>query len=149
MVDEFDNVAIIKRLKEACEANSDKELSKLLGATPSKVSSWKTIKSPPYAACFWVAQEYGVSMQWLLLGKGDKQENTLTDPLQIVEKARFTEVFVQVIRHAEQIQALDVAKDVHDSELKRFGLTLYNLLYQEETDTLFPLADKRRNIDRK
>lgn len=149
MVDEFDNVAIIRRLKEACKANSDKELSELLGATPSKVSSWKTIKSPPYAACFWVAQEYCVSMQWLLLGKGNKQENVSSEPLQVIEKSRFTEAFVQVIRHAEQIQALDIANDVHDSELKRFGLTLYNLLYQNDSDIPSPLTDRRRNTDNK
>ena len=88
-------------------------------------------------------------MQWLLLGKGNKQENVSPDPLQVVEKARFTEAFVQVIRHAEQIQALDVANDVHDSELKRFGLTLYNLLYQNDCEILSPLTDKKRNNDDK
>lgn len=143
---EFDNVAIIERLKQACGVTSNKALGDLIGAAPNKISSWKTTLSPPYDACFWVSENFPVSMHWLLLGGSDKQKNmSVTQP----NEAQFTKAFAQVVRHAEQVQVLTIADDVLDPELRRQGLLLYKMLYQANANTSILLPEKRQKNDKK
>lgn len=72
--------AILHRMKDLTGARTDAELSKALGISPQTLSSWKIRESIPYALCMELAQEQGVSLDWLLLGDG-QQNRTSTASL--------------------------------------------------------------------
>lgn len=61
---------VVDRLRSALGLASDGALARHLGASRMTVSSWRTRDSRPYAACVAVAEETGVSLDWLLLGTG-------------------------------------------------------------------------------
>lgn len=85
-------------------------------------------------------------MSWLLLGEAEPEENSAAAP---PTQARFTDVFSQVLRHAEQVQALTISGDVYNPELKRFGILMYNVLYREDYDASILLDGKSPHTDPK
>ena len=60
---------IITRLKDRLDVESDAKLAELLGVPPSTLANWRRRRSLPYAVCVRVAQERGISLDWLILGK--------------------------------------------------------------------------------
>ncbi len=63
---------LILRLRELTNTSSDAELSRELGLTDrSVVSNWKRRGTVPLSECLRVAAEHGVSLDWLLLGRGE------------------------------------------------------------------------------
>lgn len=72
---------IIARLKQITATSTDSGLSVQLGVSPQTLSSWKGRKRMPYSICIEVAEQHGVSLDWLLTGAGpmqrsaDKQES--------------------------------------------------------------------------
>lgn len=66
----FSCEAVLSRLKAAYGVKSDVELAKRLGKTPQTVSTWKARDSVPYSICVQMAGEEGLSLDWLLTGKG-------------------------------------------------------------------------------
>lgn len=67
----IDVEAVINRLKQVLDARSDTALAKALGTTPQTLSSWKSRGSVPYALCVDVCDMHGVSLDWLIRGKGN------------------------------------------------------------------------------
>jgi hypothetical protein len=62
---------VILRLKGLFGVDSDIALCKALNLSPQTVSSWKTRNKIPYAICVDVAEDYGVTLDWLLTGSGE------------------------------------------------------------------------------
>ncbi|WP_438281012.1 helix-turn-helix domain-containing protein [Pseudomonas alabamensis] len=62
--------AVLERLKQLTDCQTDSALSRALGISPQTLSSWKVRESVPYALCVNLAARTGVSLDWLLLGKG-------------------------------------------------------------------------------
>lgn len=62
--------SIIDRLRELFGVKNDGELATQLGLGGSALSNWRTRNAPPYAVCARVAQERGVSLDWLVFGLG-------------------------------------------------------------------------------
>ena len=62
--------AVLERLKQLTGCQTDSALSRALGISPQTLSSWKVRESVPYALCVNLAARTGVSLDWLLLGKG-------------------------------------------------------------------------------
>lgn len=62
--------AVLARLKMLLGATTDTALASGLGISPQTLSSWKSRDSIPYALCVDVAEEHGVSLDWLLVGEG-------------------------------------------------------------------------------
>lgn len=60
---------VLARLKQLFDISSDSALSRQLDTTPQTISSWRARQRVPYAVCIEIATQYGVSLDWLLLGK--------------------------------------------------------------------------------
>lgn len=76
-----DNVPILVRAKTATQSKSDYELSKYLGITTAAISGYKKRQSLPLEQCVKIAEQTGVSLDWLILGKGDMQPKTASNPV--------------------------------------------------------------------
>ena len=61
---------VLDRLQMALGVESDRELSRRLGQSPSAAGNWRDRGSVPYSHCVSVALELGLSLDWLLLGRG-------------------------------------------------------------------------------
>jgi phage repressor protein C with HTH and peptisase S24 domain len=61
---------IIDRMKEVVGVTKDVELAEALGASRSSTAVWKIRERVPYSECMTLAQQYGVNLDWLLLGRG-------------------------------------------------------------------------------
>lgn len=68
-----DDAPILERAKHALSAKSDYELSKLLGISTSAMSGYRKRQSLPMEQCIKIAEQTGVSLDWLILGKGTPQ----------------------------------------------------------------------------
>jgi len=122
---DLDNLAIMARMREACGVSKDSDLGKFVDETPSAVSSWKRIKSPPYAACLTIARKTGVSMEWLLLGEG-KSGSTPYKRDTSMTQDEFVNKFMKALNMARDLTFIQFSGDVTEKELQRFGLYLFN-----------------------
>jgi hypothetical protein len=64
---------IIVRLKQITATSTDSGLSERLGVSPQTLSSWKGRKRMPYSICIELAEQHGISLDWLLTGVGPMQ----------------------------------------------------------------------------
>lgn len=62
---------VLKRLRFVTGAKSDRELSILFGYSPTAMTNKRQRGSIPYDECVQVACEKGVSLDWLVLGRGE------------------------------------------------------------------------------
>ena len=60
---------VVERMKSVLDLNSDTQLAKVLGRAGSSVSNWRVRGNVPIEECIRFAQCYGVSLDWLILGK--------------------------------------------------------------------------------
>jgi hypothetical protein len=65
--------AMVTRMQEAVNVKTDVELTAILGLGGNAVSNWRNRNSAPYAYCASLAEEFGVSMDWLVFGKGPRR----------------------------------------------------------------------------
>ena len=66
---------IIEKIKEITKLDKDKDLAKLLNATPENFSRWKTRNSIPYEQLIYFSNEHNIDLNWLLSDKGEKYLN--------------------------------------------------------------------------
>lgn len=62
---------IIDRLKSVFNVTTDSALCRALDVSPQTLSSWKLRDSIPYAICVDISIKQNVSLDWLLLGRGE------------------------------------------------------------------------------
>lgn len=67
---------VLDRLRDIHNAAHNKQLSEILGIGQSTVQNWKSRNVIPYKEVCDAVMEKGVSMEWLLTGKGDKMESS-------------------------------------------------------------------------
>ncbi|HGN1707883.1 TPA: helix-turn-helix domain-containing protein [Providencia rettgeri] len=63
---------IIDRLKSVFNVTTDSALCRALDVSPQTLSSWKLRDSIPYAICVDISIRQNVSLDWLLLGRGER-----------------------------------------------------------------------------
>ncbi|MBD8614152.1 helix-turn-helix domain-containing protein [Pseudomonas rhizosphaerae] len=61
---------VLDRLKQLLAAPNDAALAKALGISPQTLGSWRARASIPYGLCMNLARTDGISLDWLLLGRG-------------------------------------------------------------------------------
>lgn len=61
---------VLDRLKHLMAAPNDAALAKALDISPQTLGSWRARASIPYAVCMDLARSDGISLDWLLLGRG-------------------------------------------------------------------------------
>lgn len=63
--------AITDRMKTVLGTQSDKEVARMLGRSPEFISVRKNRGTTPYAECVVLAVEKNISLDWLILGRGE------------------------------------------------------------------------------
>jgi hypothetical protein len=61
---------VLSRLKHLLAAPTDAALAKSLSISPQTLGSWRARARVPYGVCINLARNDGVSLDWLLLGRG-------------------------------------------------------------------------------
>ena len=68
----------VQRAKQALNVNTDAALARSLGVAASVVAAYNRRHSVPLEQCIKIAEQTGVSLDWLILGKEDvSPENNL------------------------------------------------------------------------
>ncbi|MCD1125026.1 helix-turn-helix domain containing protein [Jinshanibacter sp. LJY008] len=65
--------AVLLRLMSLFNVDSDSELARALNVNRQTLASWRKRDSVPYSICINIAEEKGVSLDWLLTGKGEEE----------------------------------------------------------------------------
>lgn len=65
--------AVLLRLMSLFNVDSDSELARALNVNRQTLASWRKRDSVPYSICINIAEERGISLDWLLTGKGEKE----------------------------------------------------------------------------
>ncbi len=82
---------VLDRLHTVYGVKNDSQLSEVAGLNRATVGNWRNRNSVPYSFCVDVAVEHGVSLDWLLTGKGDGAQEQAAkyapDPLNSKEQA--------------------------------------------------------------
>ncbi|MFS7118451.1 helix-turn-helix domain-containing protein [Escherichia coli] len=61
--------AVLLRLMSLFQVENDSELARALNVNRQTLASWRKRDSVPYAICISIAEEKGVSLDWLLTGR--------------------------------------------------------------------------------
>lgn len=62
--------AVLDRIRQVISASDDSEAARILGVKRSTLGSWRDRDSVPYAQCVNLAEQKGISLDWLLTGNG-------------------------------------------------------------------------------
>ncbi|HAT3770569.1 TPA: bacteriophage CI repressor [Citrobacter freundii] len=65
--------AVLLRLMSLFNVDSDSELARVLNVNRQTLASWRKRDSVPYSICINIAEDRGVSLDWLLTGKGEEE----------------------------------------------------------------------------
>lgn len=60
---------VLSRLKEVFSVSKDIDLARVIGIPKTTLSSWKRRGKVPYLICVQIAEQRGISLDWLLTGK--------------------------------------------------------------------------------
>ena len=66
--------AVLLRLMSLFNVDNDSELARVLNVNRQTLASWRKRDSVPYSICINIAEERGVSLDWLLTGRGEEVE---------------------------------------------------------------------------
>lgn len=61
---------VLDRLQIALGVTNDSQLCERTGTNRQTMGNWRSRSSVPYSLCVDIAEEYGVSLDWLLTGTG-------------------------------------------------------------------------------
>ncbi|RFA31320.1 hypothetical protein CAI21_01440 [Alkalilimnicola ehrlichii] len=99
MSSDIDAAEVIARLMNAVGVRSERELSRWFGYGLTTITSKRQRGSIPYDECLRLAMERGISLDWLILGRGEPPADVAApfEPLADVEEmATRAEEFVDV-----------------------------------------------------
>ena len=65
--------AVLLRLMSLFHVDNDSELARALNVNRQTLASWRKRDSVPYSICINIAEERGISLDWLLTGKGEDE----------------------------------------------------------------------------
>jgi len=77
---------MLERAKLALSASSDKDFAHKLGINASTVVGYKQRGVVPLEQCIKIAEQTGVSLDWLILGKGKAPNNPVTTWHTVIER---------------------------------------------------------------
>jgi hypothetical protein len=69
--------SVINRIKDAMKFNSDSEMCQRLEINRATLGNWILRDSIPYSLCVIISESEGLSLDWLLTGKGTMFRNNL------------------------------------------------------------------------
>ncbi|MGE8405730.1 MAG: helix-turn-helix domain-containing protein [Pseudomonas sp.] len=103
--------AVLARMKLITQSATDSGLSAALGVSPQTVSSWKGRDSIPYAICVDLAEKHGVSLDWLLVGEGQKFRAHAQHPTDLSTDAEWETQLIAQLRllHPQDLHAITLS----------------------------------------
>lgn len=69
-MDKKSAASVLDRLQIALGVRSDSQLCEVTGTNRQTMGNWRSRNSVPYSLCVNVAEERGLSLDWLLTGEG-------------------------------------------------------------------------------
>lgn len=79
--------AVLLRLMSLFNVDNDSELARVLNVNRQTLASWRKRDSVPYLICINIAEERGVSLDWLLTGKGEEEVSKVESATQSFSQA--------------------------------------------------------------
>lgn len=79
--------AVLLRLMTLFNVDSDSELARALNVNRQTLASWRKRDSVPYSICINIAEERGISLDWLLTGKGEEEVSNVEPATEIFSQA--------------------------------------------------------------
>ncbi|UVJ46626.1 helix-turn-helix domain containing protein [Pseudomonas sp. LS1212] len=124
------SAAVLARLKLITDSKTDMALSIILGISPQTLSSWKGRESIPYAICIDIAEQHGISLDWLLTGTGPRlrEDHQASSPIAPdnasweIELLNQLRALSEVDKHSIQL-AVQEKKRILDLERRLEALT--------------------------
>lgn len=65
--------AVLLRLMSLFNVDNDSGLARALNVNRQTLASWRKRDSVPYSICIKITEERGISLDWLLTGKGENE----------------------------------------------------------------------------
>ena len=79
--------AVLLRLMSLFNVDSDSELARALNVNRQTLASWRKRDSVPYSICKNIAERRGISLDWLLTGKGEEEVLNVEPATEIFSQA--------------------------------------------------------------
>lgn len=70
---------VLDRIATALRLSNDTEVAQALGINRQTLGSWRSRDKVPYELCVTLAEDRGVSMDWLLLGEGPMRRGEVAE----------------------------------------------------------------------
>lgn len=113
---------ILERLRVAFQVDNNYQLSNQLKISPSTINGWVNRDQIPFQACYTAYERTGVSMEWLLTGKGMmRKDGEQAD----VSQDKLIEDFAFVLKEGEDLGLLLMAADTTKEVAELLGRMLY------------------------
>ncbi|HEM8625822.1 TPA: helix-turn-helix domain containing protein [Citrobacter farmeri] len=121
--------AVLLRLMSLFNVDNDSELARALNVNRQTLASWRKRDSVPYSICINIAEERGISLDWLLTGKGEDEVSKAELETQSFSQADLKmlellnqldpEVRRDLMRGAEEKQrVIEMEKQIQELSLK-------------------------------
>lgn len=79
---------VLDRLRDQFEWETDTAMAVALGVTKSTLSGWRGRNSIPFEICVQLAEDKGLSLDWILLGRGPQKLDVVAEPVARYEVSR-------------------------------------------------------------
>lgn len=121
--------AILGRLKQLENVKSDKDLAGALRVAPGTISAWRKRNSVPYEKVAGYGREKGISLEWLVNGKG---------PIYLKHMIRDDGLIYEVKTNQDAIYdiAADVLNYMHGNNIHLSRTKIYTLIKLLHRDAL-------------
>ncbi|ALG68234.1 helix-turn-helix transcriptional regulator [Beggiatoa leptomitoformis] len=107
---------VLDRLAKLANSKTDKELADYVGISSSNISTWRSRDTIPYDACLKISERDGISIDWLLTGKGSiykvdysidsvKEEQTVLELYRALSMERRHEI-LSILREKKSMEEL-------------------------------------------
>jgi len=67
--------AVLDRLQQALGASSDSDLCRIINLNRATLGNWRIRDSVPYSLCVNLSEDFSLSLEWLLTGKGKMRQS--------------------------------------------------------------------------
>jgi hypothetical protein len=94
--------AVLNRLQRVYGVKNDNQLGERLKVNRSTLGSWVARDSVPYAICVEIAEEMGISLDWLLTGEGLMHRSHETGGIQGAAQSHREEVLLALWRELDE-----------------------------------------------
>ena len=119
---------VLDRLQSVLGAKSDSEICRMLDISRATIGSWRSRDSVPYSLCVNIAEDKDISLDWLLMGKGDMNPHAHPDAVDIDRLTLAIETVEEGLESVNRIMVPD--------KKAQLVIAIYDLFEDEDTPTI-------------